>query len=247
MGYLREEFPILENAVYLDVAHKASVPNPVLEAINQFYVGVHHNGGDKAVWHAKVREVRKKVAALLNADPAEIAFIKNASEALNFFANGLDCGAGENIVICDQEHENNMFPWMNLQKRGVEVRQVPSTAFYFGLEAIEKIVDHRTRAVSVSHICSASGFRPPIDQIGRFCRNRGIYLFLDAIQSVGAVDIDVKNLPVDAMATSAHKWLLGPYGIGFLYCRQDLIQKLTSVFAAKLYTAEHPQMLNTAL
>ena len=111
---------------------------------------------------------------------------------------------------------------------------------------VERLIDAKTRVVSLPHITPAIGFRPPVEKIGTLCRDHGILFMLDAIQSVGAVAIDVEALPVDVIATSGHKWLCGPYGAGFMYCRSKTTRDLVPSFSAKLYTSSDSSRYDTA-
>ncbi|MBI4540876.1 MAG: aminotransferase class V-fold PLP-dependent enzyme [Gemmatimonadetes bacterium] len=246
MTYFRDQFPVLRGGVYLDVAFKAAVPDPVVRAIAAFYAGVQHDGGDKGGWTRTVAAAREKIARLIAARPGEIAFVKNASEGMNLLAHGLRYSAGDNVIISDQEHETNEFPWTNLERRGLEVRRVPSRDLRFDIEDVAALVDSRTRVVSLAHVYPVSGFVPEVAAVGRLCRERGLYFFLDAVQSVGALSTDVRALGVHALATSGHKWLLGPYGAGFLYASPEFMQEAEPVFASKHYTASHGEELNTA-
>lgn len=247
MAYFREEFPILEHTNFLDVAHKASVPNPVVRATQAFYEDVQASGGGKHGWTARVEEVRTAVAGLINARPGQIAFVVNTSYGMNLLAHGMAFRAGDNVVIGDQEHENNDFPWTNLAEQGLEVRRVGSIRHRFAVAEVAACVDDRTCAVSLSHVYPASGFVPDLAAIGRLCRERDVLLFVDAVQSLGAVHIDVERLMVDGLATSGHKWLLGPYGAGFMYASDRFLSRSRPAFAAKLYSREDGAPFNTAL
>ena len=246
MSFLRQSFPIFQHSTFLDTAHKAAVPNQVTEAVKNFYQDVQETGGDKVIWHPEVARVRGLCAKLIGAESTDIAFVKNTSDGLNFLANGVDFQPGDNVIVSDQEHVNNLFPWTNLERKQVEVRKIQSTNWTYGLHNIASLVDNKTRVISLSHVCAATGFRPPVEEIGEFCRKHGILFFLDAIQSIGLLDIDVTQLAVDALATSGHKWLFGPYGVGFLYCRKSIIAQLTPVFSAKMYTFTDAEKTNTS-
>lgn len=246
MNFLREEFPILKDVTHFDVALMAPVSNPLIEMYREFYSEVSINGGDKDKWHEKVNNIRRQIANLIKAEAGEIAFVKNTSEGINMLAHSIDYSPGDNIVISDQEHVNNIYPWMNMKSCKIVTRKIKSRNYYYELTDIKRVVDKNTKVISLTTVCPRSGFRPDLYQIGKFCKERGIYFFLDAVQSLGVLDMDVHNLGIDALATSGHKWLLGPYGAGFLYCRKDLINKINPVFAAKLYIHDDPKRDNTA-
>lgn len=246
MTYLREQFPILRDTNYLDVAHKASVPNAVVDATREFYADVQATGGDKDRWNECVEDTRERVARLLNARPGQVAFQPNTSHGMNLLAHSMAFASGDNVVIGDQEHENNEFPWTHLSDRGLEVRRVESAGHRFEAGDVAALVDDRTRAVSLSHVYPASGFIPDLRAIGALCRERGAFLFVDAVQSLGAVPTDVADLHVDGLATSGHKWLLGPYGAGFLFVSERFLEAGRPAFAAKLYGRGDGAPYNTA-
>jgi selenocysteine lyase/cysteine desulfurase len=246
VSQLREQFPLLARCVYLDVAHKAPLSVAVRRAIDRFCAQALEGGGDRSAWAERVEATRAKIARLIRAEPDEIAFVKNASEGINLLAHSVPYTPGDNVIITDQEHEANDFPWVNLERRGVEVRRVKCRDYRFTVEDVERLSDDRTRVVSLSHVYPVSGFSPDVPAISRFCGERAVLLFLDVVQSAGAVPIDARVWGVDGMAASGHKWLLGPYGQGFLYARSAFTRRATSVFASKLYSRRDAEDANTA-
>src|SRR5262249_30030780 len=121
-------------------------------------------------WLERVEEVRRQAGQLINADPFDIAFVKNTSEGIGIVAEGLHWQAGDNVVTAQEEYPSNIYPWLNLQSRGVEVRLVTSRERRLWLDDIRAVFDSRTRLVSISHVEFASGFRNDLDAIGTMCR-----------------------------------------------------------------------------
>ena len=180
-------------------------------------------------WDKRVEEVRTLTGRLLQADPLDIAFIKNTSEGIGIVAEGFPWKAGDNVVTAAEEYPANIYPWMNLANRGVEVRQVPSRDRRIPIDEIRSALSDRTRIVSLSAVEFASGFRNDLDAIGSLCRERGVYFFVDAIQALGALPVNVATTPIDFLAADGHKWLLGPQGAGILYVRRELVEQLHAV------------------
>jgi selenocysteine lyase/cysteine desulfurase len=118
---------------------------------------------------------------------------------------------------------------MNLASRGVTLSTVPSRDGRILLDDIVAAIDNRTRLVSLSSVEYASGFRNDLEAIGQLCRERGIFFFVDAIQSLGVLPLDVQQTPIDALAADGHKWLLGPEGAGIFYMRREWVQRLHTV------------------
>ncbi len=177
-------------------------------------------------WIHRIEQVRASAARLLGADLKEIAFIKNTSEGICFVAEGFPWKPGDNVVTAAEEYPANLYPWMNLNGRGVEVRLVPSRGCRIELTDVFAAVDERTRLVSLSSVEYASGFRNDLEAIGSFCRQHGIYFFVDAIQGLGVLPLDVSQLPIDFLAADGHKWMLGPEGAGLFFIRKELVELL---------------------
>ncbi|UCF70157.1 MAG: aminotransferase class V-fold PLP-dependent enzyme [candidate division WOR-3 bacterium] len=173
-----------------------------------------------------VEEARNLAARLVHAEPAEITFVKNTTQGLLLAANGIRWQKGDNVVIPEKEFPANVFPWLNLTEAGVEVRFVPLRGGRFTVEDIDRFVDSRTRAISVSAVSFVDGFRCDLEGIGRYCKDKDIFFVVDAIQALGAVDVDVRECRCDVLSADSHKWLLGPQGIGFAYVSTNALDRL---------------------
>lgn len=245
-GY-RNDFPILEHAVYYDVAYKASVPTQVRAAVSNYFEENQTTLGDKVAMADRINRLRGMVATLIGAQYCEIAFTKNASEGLNLLAHSISYREGDNVVISDQEHAANELPWLNLCRQGVEVRKIKSRNFQFTTDDVADLIDRRTRVLSLSSTCQVSGFSPDLRGISNLCRRRGVLLFVDAIQSLGVRRLRVDEMEIDGLATSGHKWLLGPYGTGFLYANTRTMEHAKAIFASKHYSRLDRADPNTAM
>lgn len=221
---LRSEFPVTKRMLYLDSAHQTPLATSVRAALHDFYSEGHETAGPKPVWLRRVEQTRERVAALFNAAPGEIAFTKNTSEGLNIAANAVPLKAGDNVVLIEGDHPNNAYAWLNLRRKGVEVRFVKlgSEQAVANAQSFVSFIDSRTRVISLSHITFHAGQRHDVASIGRLCKERGIYLVVDAMQSVGVVPVDVQALNVSVLAAGTHKGLLVPQGLGLLYVREGL-------------------------
>jgi cysteine desulfurase/selenocysteine lyase len=221
---LRGQFPVTRDFIYFNHAAIAPISMRVRDQVSscmQRYCeyGIVCN----REFLDMVEKARELAGRLVNASPSEIAFVKNTTQGLLIAANGIEWQNGDNIVIPDKEFPANVFPWLNLSSRGVEVRFVPKIDGRFAAEDIKNLVDERTRAISVSAVSFIDGFRCNLRDIGRFCRDRGIFFIVDAIQALGAVEIDVQDCHVDLLSADAHKWLLGPQGVGIAYLSQNAL------------------------
>ncbi len=178
-------------------------------------------------WLEVEQRLRDRLRQLIGARGRdEIALVKNTSEAISMVAQGLDWRPGDNLVISDQEFPSNRIPWEALAPRGVEVRIARLDAAATPEQALADCFDHRTRLLSVSAIQYATGLRLDLARLGRLCEQREILFCIDAIQSLGAVPLDVRAVRADFVMADAHKWLLGPEGIALFYCRRELLPRL---------------------
>ena len=181
-------------------------------------------------WGAKVERARLDCARLINAHSDEIAFIANTTHGIGLIAEGYPWKPGDSVVTAAEEYPSNLFPWMNLRDRGVTLRTVPTRPDgRIWVEDLAGAIDSTTRLLTISHVEFASGFRNDLDALGELCRSRGIAFFVDAIQGLGPLTIDVRKTPIDFLAADGHKWLLGPEGAGLLYIRREWIERLRPI------------------
>jgi selenocysteine lyase/cysteine desulfurase len=223
----RRDFPVTEKYIYLDHAGVAPASLRVKAAVEKFLEESTRNGAFLyPQWVQRVIDIRRSCARLINAEIYEIAFIKSTSHGLSLVAEGLDWEQGDNLLIYEKEFPSNIFPWANLERRGVERRVIPSREGRILMSDIERLMDSRTRLLAISSVQFANGFRVDLQRLGNLCRDRGSLLCVDAIQSLGAFPMDVRESHIDFLAADAHKWLLGPEGIGIFYCRKELAERL---------------------
>jgi selenocysteine lyase/cysteine desulfurase len=226
----RAEFPVVENEVYVDVALINPLATRVVEKMCAFLKHAQTDENEKKLWETDLSRTRGKLAKLINAKPNEICFTKNTAEGINILAQGTAWEPMDNVVVADQEHPNNVLPWLNRKKDGLNVRIVSAQDYRLPVDLIWSAVDSRTRAIAVSFVQYCSGFRSNIIELGRRCRETNIFLLVDGIQAIGVLDTDVKEWGVHALACGGHKTLLAPLGIGFLYCREDLLEALRPAY-----------------
>jgi selenocysteine lyase/cysteine desulfurase len=224
---LRTEFPVTRRWAFFDHAAVAPLPARARDALAAWAADMAEHGAVRCgYWQSRVEETRRRAARLLGADPADVAFVPNTTAGVGLVAEGLPWRAGDNVVTAAEEFPSNLYPWMNLAGRGVEARRVPSRGSRVELDDLRAVVDGRTRLVSLSFVEYASGFRNDLDAVGGFCRERGVLFFVDAIQGLGVLPLDVSRAPVDFLSADGHKWLLGPEGAGIFYVRRELVERL---------------------
>ena len=226
----RTEFPVTENYIYMNHAGVAPISRPVRDVMIDFVHDATVNGAvNVEVWVETAEKCRNVAAKLINADAHEIAFMKNTTQGILIAANGIDWSPGDNVVTTAVEFPANVYPWWSLKERyGVETRMVPEHDGRIHVNDLVEAIDDRTRVVTISHVEFASGFRNDIKTIGEICRKRDIWFVVDAIQSLGVIEVDVKSCCIDILAADGHKWLLAPEGAAIFYCTKDKLDRLTN-------------------
>jgi cysteine desulfurase/selenocysteine lyase len=249
---IRADFPALARTVrndkpliYLDSGATSQKPRQVLDAERSFYEL--HNGAAHRGTHLLGEEAtdvyegaRSKVAAFIGAEPDEVVFTKNATEAINLVAYAMSnasvggartgrflVGPGDEILITEMEHHANLVPWQQLCERtGATLRWLTVTPDgRLDLDNLDSLITGRTKIVAVTHQSNVTGTIPPVAEIARAAHEKGALVLADAAQSVPHQPVDVAALGVDFLAFSAHK-MLGPYGIGVLFGRGELLEAM---------------------
>ena len=224
---LRHEFPVTENFAFLNHAAVAPIPTRSAEAMRALIADSNEHGDfNEPKWQQQVERVRGLAATLMGARAEEIAFVKNTTEGLCHVANGLRWNAGDNVVITNVEFPANVYPWLNLERRGVEVRWVKEEAGRIPFESLQAAINAKTRLVSISFVEYLSGFRNDLARIGGLCAERGVLFCVDAIQGLGAMPLDVRDAGIHFLSADGHKWLLSPEGAGLFFCDRDALDRL---------------------
>ncbi|HEV2295613.1 MAG TPA: aminotransferase class V-fold PLP-dependent enzyme [Tepidisphaeraceae bacterium] len=227
-----EMFPVLRRWNFFNHAGVSPIPRAAADALHNFAEEAAGGAYLGTSWYPDLDKLRALAARLINAERDEIALVKNTSEGISIVANGLEWQRGDRIVTTAVEYPANVYPWMEVvRSRGAQLVMVPEETGHGGSRAVplEQILheaaDPRTRIVTLSHVEFASGQRQDLAQIGAFCRATGKLFNVDAIQSIGAVPVDVKAMNIDYLSADGHKWMLGPEGAGIFYCRRELIER----------------------
>ena len=216
-------------SVFLNAASTGPTPARCVEAVCR-WAGLRatpHRLPDDLLF-STLATSRQLVARMIGAAPTEIALATNTGFGINLAARALPLKAGDVVLTPDLEFPANVYPWWAAaEQRGLEYRRIPLDNGVLDEERLlDAMRDERVKVVSVSWIDSANGARVDLERLGRECRSRGIFFVVDAIQGVGACPIDVRAAQVDILACGAQKWLLSPWGSGFVYVREELARSL---------------------
>jgi cysteine desulfurase / selenocysteine lyase len=225
---MRALFPIAQRFSYLNHAGIAPLATPVRSTMEVFLARQSEEPFDLAHWEKLRSQVRSRVGELLSTSAESITFIKNTTSGLGMVAAGLDWQSGDNVVGVDREFPANVYPWMALRRKGVELRLYRSQDGRIDPAAIARLCDQRTRVLAVSAVQFWNGFRLDVTAL-RAALGPEPLLVVDAMQAAGAIRIDLSQAPVDFLCAGAQKWLLGPIGVGFAYVGPRMLERLHPV------------------
>jgi cysteine desulfurase/selenocysteine lyase len=217
---VREDFPVTERLAYLNSAGAGPVPRVALEAAMQFYRETLETGDKRWFdWLERRERARAAIAKLINAEPDEIAFTTNTSSGMNLIIDALE-GRGE-VVSCELEFPVSTITWMH---RGVRVHLLKARGGEVSVEDVSAAIEaRRAGVICLSHVQYSNGFRAPLAEIGE--RKSGHAFVVNAAQSAGVFQIDVRRMKIDALCATGHKWMLGGYGSGFVYLSRALLDE----------------------
>lgn len=226
---IRSLFPHLDtNQIYFNHAAIGPWCKPVLDRINEYAAQRSGEMVENFPFFLEMNSsARAKLAKLLGAETERLAWVDNVSNGINILANGLPWKSGDRIILNDLEFPSNIYPFLNLEKLGVEIDIVKSRNGIVDVEDIEKVVTSQTKLISISLVQFLSGYRADISAIGEMCKKRGIIFCVDAIQGAGVVEINVKKSNIDFLAGGTQKWLMTSQGLSYIYITEELQNKIT--------------------
>lgn len=226
-AHWRREFPVSEKLIYLNHAAVAPLCRRAADAMQGLAEDACQHGSlHYSKWEESYSGLRDVTARMIQAEPGEIAIVKNTSEGIATVALGLDWKPGDRIVAFHEEFPANFYIWKKLEAwRGVRVEWLSC------FDPLERIAEaaRGARLLAISFVQYLSGYRADLEAIGRICRDEGVFFFVDAIQGLGAFPLDVRRMNIQALAADGHKWLLGPEGNGVLYVQQEWQDRIEPV------------------
>lgn len=239
---IEQEFSFLKDEIFLDVSRVVMPPLRVQNAYRNFMDDYVSNYGDDVVsksWDM-VEQTRKAVSRLIHCDASEIGFVKNTCEGVSILAFGFPFEKGDNVIVIDQEHQANLFPWINVhQQKEIDLHVVKSHDGNIFIEDIINQMDDHTRIVAVSAIQFSTGFFMNLKELGNICSQKNILFMVDGIQALGRMCIDVQEMHIDYMASGTNKGLLGTLGAGFVYCSKNWVEKIIPTYASYQSVINH--------
>ncbi len=240
-SYIRDHFPVVDKAVYLNHAAIGPSPNPVTQEVQKWMV--HHKSyGDMYFsplnkMYEDINKDRDVLGRLINAKfpRDEISFTYNTSYGLAAIAEAIPWKKGDSIILNYLEYTSNSYTYQALARKfDLKVKTIPHINGVLPLEKFQAALDHTTRLVAISHVQFSNGFRIDLEELANLVHEVGGEIIVDGIQSLGAVPLDVQKTNIDYLAAGGYKWLLAPMGTGFLYVRKDLTDTLQPSFIGSM-------------
>ncbi len=228
--HLRSRMPVSRRWAYLNHAAVSPLTGDAHQALARFNDDTAANGAAfYPAWSKQIEDLRRRAAAMINADTDEIALVANTTAGINIVAEGYPWRPGDNVVTRADEFPSNQYPWLRLADRGVETRRVQTEACKLDLDRLMAACDSRTRVITISWVCYSHGWRHDLAELAQAAHRIGALLFVDAIQGLGVFPIDVKQSGVNFLSADGHKWMLGPEGAGLFFLRREHLDLLRPV------------------
>ena len=227
-GRIRHRFPIFERRVYFNSCSQGALSDAVRDAYGHYLADWDEHGAPWDYWVGQLDAARQATARLINAEPDEVAVTTSVSAGVSALASGLRFDRGrDKVVVSDFEFPTIGQIWHAQERRGARVVHVPEASDgTIPLERFEAAIDYETAVVAVTHVCFRNGSRIDVEGVAALAHERGALLLLDAYQSVGSLPVDVGALGCDLLSAGVLKYLLGSAGLGFLYCRRELVERI---------------------
>jgi len=225
---VRHRFPIFERRVYINSCSQGALSDSVRAAYDRYLADWDEHGAPWEYWVGQLEAVRRSVAGLIGADEEEVAVTTSVSAGLSAVASGLRFDRGRSkVLVSDFEFPTVGQIWHAQEPRGALVEHVPAEPDgTIPLERFEAAIDEQTALVAVTHVCFRNGSRMDVNGVAEIAHERGALVFLDAYQAVGSLPVEVHELDCDFLAAGVLKYLLGSAGLGFLYCRRELVGQI---------------------
>ncbi len=226
----RSYFPHLKNEIiYFNHASTAPISTKVKERIEEFvYERSELALDDYWAFKSVADETKEMIGEMINCSGDRIAFLDNTTNGIIWLTSGIDWKSGDRIILNDVEFPANIYPFLQLKEKGVEVDIIKSTNGIVTAEEIIASIKPATKLISVSFVQFLSGYRIDLEKIGKVCKEKGIIFSVDSIQGLGAIRLDVEKCNIDFLANGTQKWMLGLQGLAFIYVRKELQEKMKS-------------------
>jgi selenocysteine lyase/cysteine desulfurase len=226
-GSIRQRFPIFDQRVYINSCSQGALSDAVRGAYDQYLADWDEYGAPWEYWVERGEAARAAFAALVNADPDEVAVTTSLSAGVSALASGLRFARRSKVVLTDWEFPTIGQIWHAQEARGARVTHVPTADDgTIPIEHFERAIDDDTLIVSITYVCYRNGAMVDVPKVVELAHERGALVLLDSFQAIGSLPVDVLALGVDFLGAGVLKYLLGSAGLGFFYCRRDLVERV---------------------
>lgn len=226
----RDKFRILDKKTYFLSASTAAIPDYIFYAVKEEQERRFYEGGN-SIWNnmntlEMIDWSKKEIAKMISAKAENITFGDNSSRMLNIFANGISLKKGDNIIISEDSFISNKYIWQLKENVGVNIKYIKTNTGYFDKNSVINLIDEKTKVVSICYCESCNGFKVNLKEIGEVCKEKKIYLCVDAVQAMGNIPIDVNEMNISFLVGNDYKWMFGFGGTGFAYISDNLLNKI---------------------
>ena len=227
---IRKDFPVTKKKIYMNCGSFAPMPLSTIKSITDFLLRCSEEGPDSTSVQEYItslmKELRVNLSRLINCEPEEIIFTQSTTEGINYVASGIEWKKSDAIISRGGLHEHyaNYFPWFNISKKfGVKLEEIRiNDKGFFDLDKIDKLAKNKNaRLITLSHVLYNNGAIMPVEEVGEIAKRHQILYSIDAAQSVGTINVDVRRIGCDFLAFPGFKWICGPSGIGIFYCKKE--------------------------
>lgn len=230
--YQRARFPILKEKTYFLTPSTGLIPDFVYDVVKAYQDDRYYNGGN-SIWNGMstlemIKYSKMQIGKMIGCKWENISFGDNSSRMLNLFINGIGLVKGDNVIITEDAFISNKYAWQMKEAEGIKIKYVKSVHGIISAESIFEAVNDKTKVISLCYVESATGFKHDIVRIGKFCKEKDIYLCVDGVQAIGVLPIDVKKMNIDYMVGTDYKWMMHYCGTGFAYISDQLLHTLKS-------------------
>jgi selenocysteine lyase/cysteine desulfurase len=235
---VKKHFHLEDDLIMMNNGTVGAMPKPVYNKMMEiFEVQVKAPCDCYMFLPRKTAEVKPKLAPFIGADVDEVAITRNTTEGMNFIASGLDLKEGDEIIMSSMEHPGGINPWgMKAKRFGVKIKEfdlnLPTRDVDEVVSAFKKQITSRTKVLSISHTVYKSGLIAPVKELSEAAHERDVFVLADAAHGIGMIDLNMHELGVDAWCSSPYKWLGAPPGVGVLYVRKDVQDKVWPTIAS---------------
>ena len=227
---LKDEYVIQKQVTWLNNCGISPANKKALQKMQAYLGETSTKGFNEMVFAELQNSIKKYLSGLFRCKPEELAIMHNTAEGMNIVSRGISLKEGQNIILLKDEYPSNYYPWLHWKNKGIEIKILDAQTSDEYLVNLLSLIDSNTAVLSLSAAHWLTGIALPLREIGEICREKNILFFLDGAQGAGHIEVHPHEFNVSFMALSGWKWLLGPLGLGIIYCDQNFLNRVEPLF-----------------